>query len=144
MTLITPNMSQTNPSPTPGTTSLHPQNVVNIFLTAAAAPAHIIMHAKDAVGISAPTLAETLKQLYELNIRRVLIVADVAGQRLAAEAVIYRRFDRRSGRIYFWLYPLQPAQTLLRDMLYKYRGGAPYNAKRPLPITILAVTPKLR
>jgi hypothetical protein len=138
-------MGQTNPNPVSGTTSLHPQNnLVNIFLTAAAVPAHIIMHAKDAVGISSSALAEALKQLYELNIRRVLVVAEVAGQRLAAEAVIYRRCDRRSGRTYFWLYPLQPAQALLRDMLLKYRGGAPYNAKRPLPITILAVAPKLR
>ncbi len=137
-------MNQTNVPPTSGTTSLHPQNVVNLFVTAAAVPAHVIMHARDAVGISSPALAETLKQLYESNIRRVLIVAEVAGQRLAAEAAIYRRFDRRSGRIYHWLYPLQPAQSLLRDMLHKYRGGAPYNAKRPLPITILAVMPKLR
>lgn len=137
-------MSQTNTPPTPGTTSLPPQNLVNIFLTAAAVPAHIIMHAKDVVGISSSALAETLKQLYESNIRRVLVVAEVAGQRLATEAVIYRRFDRRSGRTYFWLYPLQPAQSLLRDVLHRYRGGAPYNAKRPLPITILAVAPKLR
>jgi len=137
-------MSQTNPNPTPGTTSLPPQNLVNIFLTVAAVPAHIIMHARDVVGISSSALAETLKQLYESNIRRVLVVAEVAGQRLATEAVIYRRFDRRSGRTYFWLYPLQPAQALLRDVLHRYRGGAPYNAKRPLPITILAVAPKLR
>jgi len=144
MTLITPYMSQSNPNPIPATTPLPPQNVVNIFLTAAAVPAHIIMHAKDVVGISSSALAETLKQLYESNIRRVLVVAEVAGQRLVAEAVIYRRSDRRSGRTYFWLYPLQPAQALLRDVLRRYRGDAPHNAKRPLPITILAVAPKLR
>ncbi len=138
-------MSQTNPNPTPVTSSLYAQNnTANIlyYASATAIPAHVIMHDKNTVGISGWGLAEILKPLYEAGIRHVVVVVDAAGQRLAAEATIYRRVDKRNGRIMYWLYPLSSAQRLLRDLLRKYRGDAPRNAKRPLPVAVAAVVPK--
>ncbi|MFZ8838215.1 MAG: hypothetical protein ACO2PM_04650 [Pyrobaculum sp.] len=138
-------MSQTNPTPTPVTSSQYAQNnTANIlyYASAAAIPAHIIMHDKNAVGISGWGLAEVLKPLYEAGIRHVVVVVDAAGQRLVAEATIYRRVDKQSGRVMYWLYPLSSAQRLLRDLLHKYRGDAPRNAKRPLPAAVVAVVPK--
>jgi hypothetical protein len=121
-------------------------NTVNIlyYTSAAAIPAHVILHEKNAVGISGWGLAEVLKPLYETGIRHVVVVVDAAGQRLVAEATIYRRVDKRSGRIMYWVYPLSSAQRLLRDLLHKYRGDAPRNAKRPLPVAVVAVVPKLK
>lgn len=139
-------MSQTPSNPPQVTSSQYAQSnaTVNIFYysSAAAIPAHVIMHDRDAVGISGWGLAEVLKPLYEAGIRHVVVVVDAAGQRLVAEATIYRRVDKQSGRVMYWLYPLSSAQRLLRDLLHKYRGDAPRNAKRPLPAAVVAVVPK--
>jgi hypothetical protein len=139
-------MSQTPTNPPQVTNPQYAQSntAVNIFYYSSAAviPAHVIMHDRDAVGISGWGLAEVLKPLYEAGIRHVVVVVDAAGQRLVAEATIYRRMDKRSGRIMYWLYPLSSAQRLLRDLMRRYRGDAPRNAKRPLPVAVVAVVPK--
>jgi hypothetical protein len=108
----------------------------------AAVPGHVVVQDKRSVGITSNSLRDFLRALYEAGIRRVEAVIDVAGQRLAVDAVIYRKLDKRSSRTHYWLYPLQPAQTLLSDMLRKWRADAPHNAKRPMPIVIFAVIPK--
>ncbi len=112
------------------------------MLSAVGVPAHISIHDRSYVAISGGrSLSDVLMPYYAAGVRYVEVVIDVEGQRLAAEAKIYRRTDKQSGRIYLWLYPLQPAQRLLREMLRRYRGDAPRHAKRPLPVTVLAVMP---
>jgi len=110
----------------------------------AGVPAFVSVHDSNYVAISGRSLSDLLRAFYDAGVRRVEVVIEVAGQRLAAEANVHRRTDKRSGRAYYWLYPLQPAQSLLRDMLRRYRGGAPRNAKRPLPVAVLTVLPKLK
>jgi hypothetical protein len=110
--------------------------------TIAGVPALVTVHDSRYVAISGRGLSDLLRAFYEAGVRRVEAVIDVPGQRLAAEAKIFRKLDRRSGRTYYYLYPLQPAQGLLRDMLRRYRGNAAPNAKRPMPVTVLAVVPR--
>ena len=135
---------QTPPNPVTSPQAL--KNAVNIYVTAVAIPGHVIMHDKNAVAISGQKLAEVLRQLYEAGLRRVEAVVEVAGQRIAVDAAIYSKHDRRRSRTYFWLYPLQPGQSVLRDMFFKYRGGATPRAKRPMPVIIhqiaVALEPK--
>lgn len=104
-------------------------------------PAFVSVHDNNYVAISGRPLSDLLRAFYDAGVRRVEVVIEAAGQRLAAEANVHRRTDKRSGRVYYWLYPLQPAQSLLRDMLRRYRDDAPRNAKRPLPAAILAIMP---
>ena len=110
----------------------------------AGVPAFVSVHDSSYVAISGKPLSDLLRAFYDAGVRRVEVVIEAAGQRLAAEANVHRRTDKRSGRAYYWLYPLQPAQYLLRDMLRRYRGDASYNAKRPMPIKILTIMPKLK
>jgi hypothetical protein len=144
-------MNQLTPNPTSGpVTNPHTEKIMeNITVThtfastvVAGVPAFVTVHDNNSVAISGRPLSDLLRAFYETGVRHVVVVIDAAGQRLAAEAKVYRRTDKRSGHTYFWLYPLQPAQSLLRDMLRRYRGDAPRNAKRPLPVAILAVLPK--
>jgi len=117
-------------------------NTANIFTATAAIPGHVIVHSNHAVGITADGLADLLKAFYEAGVRRVQAVIDVAGQRLAVDAAVYRRINRRSGHTSYWLYPLGTSQTLLRDLYRRNRGDAPRNAKHPLPVVILTIVPK--
>ncbi len=110
----------------------------------AALPGHVVVQDRQSVAITCSALADFLGALYEAGIRNVVVAVEVAGQRLAVEASIYRKLDRRSGRVYHLLYPHQPAQSLLRAMLRKWRGDAPPDAKRPMPIMIYGVVPKLK
>jgi hypothetical protein len=110
----------------------------------AAVPARVVVHDRHAVGITSDGLVDLLKAFYEAGVRRIQVIIDVAGQRLAADAAVYRKIDRRSGRVSYWLYPLGTAQTFLRDLLQKHRGDAPRNAKRPLPVAVVAVVPRPR
>lgn len=144
-------MNQLPPSPPMNPiTDLHKEKrVENITAThnmlntiVAAVPAFVTIHDNNYVAISGRSLSDFLGAYYEAGVRYVEAVIDVAGQRLAAEAKVYRRFDKRSGRVYYWLYLLRLAQSLLRNILRRYCGDAPRNAKRPLPITIPAVLPK--
>ena len=110
----------------------------------AALPGHVVVQDKRSVAITSNALTDFLGALYEASMRNVVAVVETAGQRLVIEAVIYRKFDKRSGRVRYLLYPLQPAQSLLRDMLSKWRDGALPDAKRPMPIMIHGVMPKLK
>jgi hypothetical protein len=143
-------MAQQGPYPNtePVTDPYREKNIINLTSTSkllgvVGIPAHVSVHDNAYVAISGGrSLSDILMPYYAAGIRRVEIVIDVAGQRLAAEAKIYKRTDRQGGRVYLWLYPLQPAQGLLRDLLRRHRAGAAPNAKRPLPIAILAMIPK--
>ena len=140
------------PAPEPVTTPHNGEKMENITVThslayafstvATGVPAFVTVHDSNYVAISGRPLSDLLRAFYDAGVRHVVVVVDAAGQRLTAEAKVYRRTVRRSGHTYYWLYPLQPAQALLRDMLRRYRGDAPRNAKRPLPVTVLAVVPK--
>jgi len=129
------------PAPRPETSTNTP-NAVGALTAPAAVPGRIIAHGKQSVGIVSDGLADLLKAFYEAGVRSVQTVVDVAGQRLVIDAAVYRKVDKRGGRVSHWLYPYGTAQTLLRDLLQKYRAGAPRKAKRPLPVAILAVVPK--
>ncbi len=128
-----------HPDPTKPT-----QVAVNPLTANAALPAHLVVHDRRSVAITSSALADFLEALYNAGMRNVVVVMEAAGQRLVVDAVIYRKLDRRSGHVYFLLYPLRPAQSLLREMLIKWRGGAPPDAKRPMPIVIHSVVPKLK
>jgi hypothetical protein len=117
---------------------------VNITVAAVAIPGYVIAHDKNAVAISGQKLAEVLSQLYEAGFRYVEAIVEVAGQRIAVDAAIYSKHDRRRSRTYFWLYPLQPGQSVLRDMFLKYRGGAVRHAKKPMPVIVHQITVSLK
>jgi len=120
-----------SPNITPSVTMLH-----------AAIPASVILHDKNAVGISGSKLEEVLAVLHKAGVEYVEVVMVADGQTLLAECRIAARNDKQRARVKLWLYPLQPAQSLLRDLYYKYRGEAPRRARRPMPVLILAVKPK--
>ena len=142
-------MGQTGPH-TPVTAHQTPNNITNINITntpvalSAGIPAHITVHDKGVVGIGGQKLAENLEVYYRAGFHQVEAVVLVAGQPLVVDGTIYVRHDRRSGRTYYWIYPLQPAQSILRDLYLKYRGDAAPRAKRPMPIIVLTVGPKLK
>ena len=153
LVIILCRMVQGTPTNIPDSGITHPthNNVTSIKLFAdnllgmpfrAAIPAHVVMHDKNAVGISGQKLAEILEVYYKAGISRVEAAVLVDGQPLVVDCRIYTRHDQRRNRTYYWLYPLGTGQSLLRDMLRRHRGDAPRNAKRPLPAAILAVVPK--
>jgi len=107
-----------------------------------AIPAYIVSHEKNVVAISGPKLAEVLDVYYKAGIRHVEAAVIAGGQLLLADCTIAARHNKQRSRTYFWLYPLQPAQALLRDLYRKYRGEAPRRARRPAPVLILAIKPK--
>jgi len=121
---------------------IHAPNTVSALISGAAVPGHVVVHGKKTVGIVSNGLADLLKAFYEAGVRRVQAVIDVAGQRLAVDAVVYRKINKRSGHTSYWLYPLGTSQTLLRDLYRRNRGDAPRNAKHPLPVVILTIVPK--
>ncbi len=143
-------MNQLTPNPTTGpVTNPHTEKIMeNITATVMFAtvisgvPAFVTVHDNNYVAISGKPLSDLLRAFYDAGVRHVVAVIDVAGQRLVAEAKVYRRTDRRSGRTYYWLYPLQPAQSILRDLYLKYRGDVAPRTKRPMPVIVLAVVPK--
>ena len=131
--------------PLPGTTTPIPQNTGNIttaVTTQVAIPAYLVLHEKHAVAISGPKLAEALAVYHRAGIRRVEAAVAAAGQPILADCTISIRVNRQRGRTYIWLYPLQPAQALLRDLYHKYRSDAPRRAKKPMPVLILFIRPK--
>jgi len=120
------------------------QTTFSLLTVNAPLPGHVVVQDKRSVAITCNALVDFLRALYEAGMRNVVVVLEASGQRLAVEASIYRKFDRRSGRDRHLLYPRRPAQSLLRDMLNKWRGNAPPDAKRPMPIIIHGVVPKLK
>ena len=133
---------QTPPNPVISPQAL--KNAVNIYTTTVAIPGYVIMHDKNSVAISGQKLAEVLSQLYETGFRYVEALIEVAGQRIIIDATIYSKYDKRRNRTYWWLYPLQPGQSVLRDMFLKYRGGAAHRAKRPMPVIIHQIAVSLK
>jgi hypothetical protein len=132
------------PNPNPVMNPIVLKNMVNITVVAAAIPGYVIMHDKSAVVISGQKLAEVLSQLYEAGFRYVEAVVEVAGQRIVIDGTIYIKYDKRRNRTYYWLYPQQPGQSVLRDMFLKYRGGAARHAKRPMPVIIHQIAVSLK
>jgi hypothetical protein len=132
--------------PVPGTNAPALLGTGNITVTAttaqAAIPAYIVSHEKNAVAISGPKLAEALAVYHRAGIRRVEAAVVAAGQPLLADCTISVRVNRQRNRTYLWLYPVQPAQALLRDLYHKYRSDAPRRAKKPMPVLILSIRPK--
>ncbi len=121
--------------------TLQAQNITT-FLLNIATPGRIIVQDRRAVGIVSDGLSNLLATYYEAGVRHVEVIVDVSGQRLTIDASIYRKVDKRTGRVRYWLYPLGAAQSLLRDLLLRHRVDAPRHAKRPLPVVILATLPK--
>ncbi len=143
-------MAQSGPSPNPKyvTGPYEHVNLENISVTAkvlntlaVGIPAVVTAHDRNYVAITGKGLSEILQAYYDASVQRVEVVIDVAGQKVAATGKIYKKINKQNGRTTYWLYPIYPAQALLRDMLRRYRGDAPRHAKKPLPITVLAVMP---
>jgi hypothetical protein len=138
-------MDQARP-PLPGTTTPTTQASPNITATAtiaqAAIPAYVISHERNVVAISGPKLAEVLEVYHKAGIHHVEVAVAIDGQLLLADCTIVVRHNKHRNRIYLWLYPLQPAQALLRDLYRKYRGDPPRRVRRPVPVLIFAVRPK--
>ena len=107
-----------------------------------AIPAYLVSHEKNVVGISGSKLAEVLTVYHKAGIYYVEVVVAVGGQSLLADCRIVARNNKQRNRVYLWLYPLQPAQSLLRDLYRKYRGDAPRRARRPMPALVLTIKPK--
>jgi len=132
--------------PLPGTTTPTPQNTGNITTTVAttqvAIPAYLVSHEKHAVAISGPKLAEALAVYHRAGVALVEATVVAAGQPLVADCTIVARTNKQRNRTYLWLYPLQPAQALLRDLYHKYRSDAPRRAKKPMPVLIFSIRPK--
>ena len=128
----------TNSNPVISPTTL--KHTINLTVAATAVPGYVIRHDKNSVVISGEKLAEVLRQLYEAGLRHVEAVVEVAGQRIAVDAAIYSKYDKRRNRTYWWLYVLQPGQAVLRALFDEYRRGAAPRAKRPLPVLIHQIT----
>ncbi len=129
-----------HPNPNPVTNPTMLKNVVNITVATAAIPGYVIRHDKNSVVISGEKLGEVLRQLYDSGFRRVEVLIEVAGRQVVTDASIYSKYDRRRNRTYWWLYVLQPGQSVLRALLDEHRRGAAPRAKRPLPVLIHQIT----
>jgi hypothetical protein len=127
--------------PPPGIDTQTVPNGLNITAPVAI-PAYIVSHEKNVVAISGPKLAEALDVYYKAGIRRVEAAVIAGGQSFLIDCTIAARHNKQRNRTYLWLYPLQPAQTLFRDLYRKYRGDAPRRSRRPMPVLILALRPK--
>jgi hypothetical protein len=63
--------------------------------------------------------------------KRVTVMAEAGGMAMTFDATAVRR---RGG---CYLYPLGPAQLILRELYERYKGGA---KRRPMPIIIHRIT----
>jgi hypothetical protein len=105
-------------------------------------PASVSLYGKNFVVISGPGLSKRLEELYTSGVREVEVVVDVPGQRLVASGRIYNRYNKQRNATYYYIYPRDPAQRLLRELYYKYRGNAPIGAKRPMVAVVVAIIPR--
>jgi hypothetical protein len=105
-------------------------------------PAVVISHSKDAVLISGERLGEVFEVYYGGGVRQVDAVIGLDGQQLVVTCTIHRKVDGRTGRVYYWLYPLGAGQQLLRERYKAFRGAAEKYAKTPMPIIIYSIMPK--
>jgi hypothetical protein len=128
---------------TPVITSPTPKTNTNLIVTAISGlPAVVVSHSKDAVLISGERLGEVLEVYYSGGVRQVDVVIGLDGQQLVVTCSIHKKVDRRTGRVYCWLYPLGAGQHLLRERYKAFRGAAERYAKTPMPIVILTILPK--
>jgi len=133
-----------HPNLNPVTNHTMLKSVANITVTTAAIPGYVIKHDRNSVVISGEKLGEVLEQLYSAGFRRVEVLIEVAGRQILTDGTIYCRHDKRRGRTYYWLYPLQPGQAVLRALFDEHRRGAAPRAKKPLPLIIHQIAVPLK
>ena len=125
------------------TTSQTPKTNTNLIVAAISGlPAVVVNHSRDAVLISGERLGEVLEVYYNGGVRQVDAVIGLDGQQLVVTCTIHRKADRRTNRVYYWLYPLGAGQHLLRERYKAFRGAAERYAKTPMPIVIYSIMPK--
>jgi hypothetical protein len=125
------------------TTSQTPKTNTNLIVTAVSGlPAVVVNHSKDAVLISGEKLGEVLEVYYNGGVRQVDAVIGLDGQYLTITCTIHKKTDGRTGRVYYWLYPLGAGQHLLRERYKAFRGAAERYAKTPMPIVIYSILPR--
>jgi hypothetical protein len=125
------------------TTHTTPKNSTNLVAAAISGlPAVVVNHSRDAVVISGERLSEVLEVYYNAGVRQVDAVVGLDGQQFVVTCSIYRKADRRTNRVYYWLYPLGAGQHLLRERYKAFRGAAERYAKTPTPIVIYSIMPK--
>lgn len=107
-------------------------------------PASVSLYGKNFVVISGPELSKRLEELYTFGVREVEVVVDVPGQRLVATGRIYIRHNKQSGHTYYYIYPRDSAQRLLRELYFNYRSGATPGAKKPMPAIVITILPRER
>jgi len=115
---------------------------MDLFVVIGGLPAAVRNHARNAVSIFGERLSEVLEAYYNSGVRQVDVAAVLDGQQLVVTCTIHRRVDRRTNRVYYWLYPLGTGQYLLRERYKAYRGVAERYAKTPMPIVIYSIMPK--
>jgi hypothetical protein len=103
-------------------------------------PASVSLHGKF-VAISGRELSRHLETLYESGVRSVRVIVDVPGRRLALMGTIYRYHNKQRGSTYYFIYPRDAAQVLLRELYFRHRGNASPNTKTPMPVVVVAVIP---
>jgi hypothetical protein len=113
---------------------------VSSWSVSASIPASVSLYSKNSVVISGPELSRRLEELYTSGVREVEVVVDVPGHRLVAVGKIYIVHKRNTK--YYYIYPHDAAQRLLRELYFKYRSGAPAGAKRPMPVIVLTILPR--
>ena len=133
-----------NTTPSAGISPKVPKYTIDITLSRAAVPGYAIKHDKNSVVIGGEKLGEVLEQLYESGFRRVEAVVEVAGRQIVADATIYKKYDKKRNRTYYWLYVLQPGQAVLRALFDEHRRGAAPRAKKPLPLIIHQIAVPLK
>ena len=119
-----------------------PNTQKNIFFPTPGLSAAVKVHDKRAVGIFGNRLSEVLEKLYNIGVRKVDLVVDVGGRQIVITASIYKKVDRRSGRTYYWGYPIGSDQIFLREKYKAFRGEAERYAKTPMPIVVYMIMPK--
>jgi len=103
----------------------------------ASIPASVSLYGRNFVVISGSELSRQLEKLYTSGVQEVEVVLDVPGHRLMATGKIY--VLRKRNTVYYYIYPHDAAQRLLRELYYKYRNNAP---KKPMPVIIVAIIPR--
>jgi hypothetical protein len=103
-------------------------------------PASVSQYGSNFVVISGPELSKQLEELYTSGVREVEVVVDVPGHRLVAVGKIYAL--RKRSTTYYYIYPHDAAQRLLRELYHKYRGDAPTGTKKPVPVIVVAIIPR--
>jgi DNA-binding beta-propeller fold protein YncE len=125
------------------TTSPTPKTNTNLIVTAVSGlPAAVRSHDKNAVSIFGERLSEVLEAYYSAGVRWVDVAVGLDGQQLVVTCTIHKKVDRRTNRVYYWLYPLGTGQYLLRERYKAFRGAAERYAKTPMPIVIYSIMPK--